>query len=138
MAFTIIRCPHCNATLEFKPGPAWEKEEIKASEIFKCCKCGGLISTGNSEWADKSNVEKFGYKIKIVGWVISAIFLGFAAAALLTMAFTEWLEIIDEKDWWRLCLPAFILFASLFVWNTIRNIRNEIKKSLERTSKGMN
>jgi hypothetical protein len=135
MAFTTIRCPHCNVMLNFKSGPAWEQEEIRAPHIFKCHKCGDRVSTGNSEWTDKSFGERFRYKIKIVGWVISAMVLAFPAAGIFALALTEWLGFFDEKCFGNILLPAFIIFASFFVWITIKNIRSEIKKSIERTNK---
>jgi len=82
---------------------------------------------------DKSPSAIFAYVLKIIGWVISAIFLGFVVAALLYYALIEWLEISTEKSFRLVFLPSLIIFASFFVWITIRNIRNEIKGSFGRT-----
>lgn len=135
MALTLIRCPRCRTIIDFKPGPAWEQDEIKAPEIFKCNKCGGLISTENSEWTDKPSGEKLVYKFKILGWIVSAILLGFAVAMMATLLLTVWIKIVDVNNRRKLAIPLFIIFSSLFVYLTIRIIKTEIRESLERTTK---
>lgn len=133
---SISRCPHCNARLniEVKGSYHWVREEVKAPDIYRCIKCSGLISTGESEWLDKSESERRSFIIKkSFVTLVTSVFVGF----ILTMITGVFLfqEYLGIKLNLFLFIILFLFFAGGIAVTNYLGYKKEIKDSIKRTSR---
>lgn len=131
------RCPHCNAliNIEVRAQYKWVDEEIKEPKIYRCKKCGGLISSGESEWNDKDDREKSDYVSRqILSGAVTSILVGFTLAFFTTGFLVHWVGV--GKNYFGYIFITFIIFyiggLAILLY---KSHKKEIRDSIERTSK---
>lgn len=139
VVLSTTRCPHCNARLktEFKAHYSFVDEEVKAPDIFRCRKCGGLISTGESEWLNKSEDERRSFIIKqVFVTLFTSVFVGLLLTGFTGVLLFE--NYLGIKFNLFLFIILFLFFAGGIAVTNYWGHKKEINDSIKRTSKSHN
>lgn len=127
-------CPHCRKRVSEVREGLFSDTTI-GPELTKCPHCGGIYKTRKSEWADKSESDKKAYHKRVIWWCVGAAFW-MAFGAFIVTALIMWLIIKATLGQILLASSILAMIVGIFaVKLVLRNSQNEIKKSLERTSK---
>lgn len=130
-----IRCPRCYA--EVREIVMHRGFQVGGSSIgpylIPCPKCGLLVESGLSEWADKSIAERQWYIVRLILWAIAgAVIVGGVAAAIGSAILVQ-LELVRQAQISTCRIIIFWSVSAILVSQLFRNGRGEIRESKERT-----
>ncbi len=140
----VLCCPDCGTTLNetvLHSGFQSASTSIGPPTI-SCPNCGLLVTTGKSEWREKSIFQKAWLIITRLMWFCaSAFFLGSLCGIVVALSLHEagWIRRIDRQFCFEVVLSiSSLLVAILFFANVIREIRESERRIANRSADEIN
>lgn len=131
----IISCPVCGATVDhavrhngFQAGGT----SIGPS-VIACPECGTWVGTNQSEWVEKSFLQRAWFVLQRLVWLIIGSVVVGGGMAIVTGTVAVESHWIDKSQQGTCVLTAFCAVSMLISAILVRNARREIRNSLERT-----
>lgn len=128
-------CPYCGKRIgDARIGVA--SDTTIGQEIAKCPHCDGVFKTGKTEWAEKSQIQKTGYFIRVAWWCLGAFVFGGGGTIMAVSYFfilTGKNKTTSFETILSYALPLGIIVAILLVLKVIWSSKHEIYNSIKRT-----